>query len=63
MNREKLYLKFVRIICLVILILLFLFIYNEEDYVFIVNEDIMNVDVKIDRLKMFYFNLEIIISV
>lgn len=63
MNREKLYLKFVRIICLVILILLFLVIYNEEDYVFIVNEDIMNVDVKIDRLKMFYFNLEIIISV
>lgn len=63
MNREKLYLKFVRIICLVILIFLFLVIYNEEDYVFIVNEDIMNVDVKIDRLKMFYFNLEIIISV
>lgn len=58
MNREKSYLKFVRITCLVISTLLFLAIHDEEDHVSTVSEDIMNADAKIDRLKMLYSNLE-----
>lgn len=63
MNREKSYLKFVRITCLVISTLLFLAIHNEEDHVSTVNEDIINADAKIDRLKMLYSNLETTTSV
>lgn len=59
MNREKSYIKFVRIACLVISTLLFLAIHNEEDHVVSsMNEDIMDADAKIDRLKLVYSNIE-----